>query len=496
MTPAQWSSARTTSFSLFTWTLVLALATLAAPASASARQAPAAQLDGRVLDPDGRPVAGAEVVVSGATAAPRVAVTDDEGRFTLTLPAARAVTVRATAPGLSADARRVAIEDGRASVTLTLRVAAIAETLVVSAAQVDLPLSQTADSVTVIAGADLARRQIHTLGGALRDVPGFAVAQNGGPGTVTSIFPRGGESDFTLVLVDGVRANAFGGGLDLSQVPLANVDRIEVVRGPQSALYGADAIGGVVHVITRQGGAPTVDAHLEAGSRDARRAALATSGTHAGWSWQLSADRYEDAGFTGVAPATGETVSNDDATQAQVAIALGWRGARGTDIRASAHQVTTDRGAPGPYGTNPVGNFSGVDRVSRGETDRRSVALRIVQPWFGAASRVRQRVDVDVADHDLEFLSAFGRSESGTRRVHARVQTDAAISASLGASAGVEWLGERGTSTFITAGAVEVPVERRVIGTFAEARWQAADRLSVTAGVRAEHIRHEALAGN
>ena len=95
---------------------------------------------------------------------------------------------------------------------------------------------------------DLDARQITTLGDALRLVPGFAVARNGGPGTVTSVFPRGGESDYTLVLVDGVRTNAFGGGLDLSQVPIADAERIEVVRGPQSALYGSDAIGGVVQV--------------------------------------------------------------------------------------------------------------------------------------------------------------------------------------------------------------------------------------------------------
>jgi outer membrane receptor protein involved in Fe transport len=94
------------------------------------------------------------------------------------------------------------------------------------------------------------------------------------------------------------------------------------------------------------------------------------------------------------------------------------------------------------------------------------------------------------------FQSAFGRSESGTRRVHGRVQTDASLAASLGVSAGVEWLSERATSTFITAGPGPVPVERRVVGTFAEGRWHAADRVSVTAGVRAEHIRRDRLASN
>ena len=145
-------------------------------------------------------------------------------------------------------------------VDITLRVSAITETLVVSASQIDQPLSRVADAVTVIDGTEIAARQLSFVAEALASVPGFAVARNGGPGTLTSVFPRGGESDFTLVLVDGIRANAFGGGIDLSQVPLGDVERIEVVRGPQSALYGSDAIGGVVQIITRRGGRPSATA--------------------------------------------------------------------------------------------------------------------------------------------------------------------------------------------------------------------------------------------
>ncbi|MDP1572047.1 MAG: TonB-dependent receptor, partial [Vicinamibacterales bacterium] len=492
MTPALSSSVRTTRFCFRTLTtLVLVLAFLL-PASAQTR----ARLEGRVLDPDGRPVAGAEVVISGGTAAPRVTRSEADGRYAIAVPATGTVVVRASAPGLVADPRAVALERLTGPLDLVLRVSALTETLVVSAAQVEMPLSQIADSVTVIEGADLSRRQVHTLGAALRAVPGFTVAQTGGPGTLTSLFPRGGESDFTLVLVDGVRMNGFGGGLDLSQVPLEDIDRVEVVRSPQSALYGADAIGGVVQILTRQGGAPSARARLEAGSRERRQAAVATTGSAASWSWSLAADRYEDAGFTGTAPATGERVTNDDASQAQVGGTIGWRHAGGTDVRGSARWVATDRGAPGPYGTNPVGNFSGVDRISRGETDRRSVGLRLVQPWFGASSRVRQRLEFDVADYDLEYRSAFGVSESSTRRLHGRLQTDASVSASVGLSAGVEWLRERATSTYITAGPDEVPIDRRVIGTFGEARWQAGDRLSVTAGARAEHIQRDRLAGH
>ena len=156
--------------------------------------------------------------------------------------------------------------------TLTLAVRAVSETLTVTASHVDAPLSAAPDSVTVITRDELMARQTTTLGDALRLVPGFAVARNGGPGTVTSAFPRGGESDYTLVLVDGVRANAFGGGLDLSQVPIADAERIEVVRGPQSALHGSDAIGGVVQIITAKGGPLAVE-RGRANSADARRAA-------------------------------------------------------------------------------------------------------------------------------------------------------------------------------------------------------------------------------
>jgi iron complex outermembrane receptor protein len=109
---------------------------------------------------------------------------------------------------------------------------------------------------------------------------------------------------------------------------------------------------------------------------------------------------------------------------------------------------------------------------------------------------VRQRVELDVADLDLSFLSAFGLSESSTRRVHGRVQTDAALDAGIGVSGGVEWLTERARSTFITAGPAPVPVDRRVIGSFGELRWNGLARLSVQAGIRAEHILRRALAGH
>lgn len=457
----------------------------------------ASGLSGRVVDPDGRTVANAEVIVSGSIAAPLRARTDADGKFELRLNAGR-YSVIATAPGLISDAMAIDVASEPSTIEIAMKISALSETLVVSAAQIDQPLSRTPDSVTVIDGREIAAKQQFTLSSALRSVPGLTLQQNGGPGTVTSLFTRGGESDFTLVLVDGIRANAFGGGLDLSQVPLEDIERVEVVRGPQSALYGSDAIGGVIQVITRSGGEPMARAQVETGSRDMRRAAAATTGEINGVRWQAGGQYFEDAGFTGIA-ANGETVSNDDGNQGEATASLGWRHASsGSDLQGSIRYLDTDRGSPGPYGSDPAGRYAGVNTVSRTATTRVGGGIRWMQPWFGASSRVRQRVEFDEADYDLHFTSAFGPSDGNSHRTHARVQTDVAASSMFGFSGGFEWLGERGSSTFITSGSpsVETPVERGVIGIFGEGRWNAGDRATITAGLRGERITRDALPGD
>lgn len=463
---------------------------------AAAETSAQTRLSGRALDPDDRAVATARVTVIAPTGAVRTATTNERGEFAFeALPPGR-YEVLASAPGLSAPLQTVDVGTAVISLDVRLRVAAVSEMLVVSASMTETPRSRAPGSVQVLDREELETLQVRTLGDALRLVPGFSVVQNGGPGTVTSVFPRGGESDYTLVLVDGVRANAFGGGMDLSQVPVEDVERIEVVSGPQSALFGSDAIGGVVQVVTRRDGPTMTRARIEGGSRDTRRVSGSTVGDTAGWLWQAGGELFQDDGFTGRAPGTGETVSNDDAQEGQGSAALGWRGAAGTELRGLVRYVETDRGAPGAYGSDPADRYAGIDRISRGRTWRRNAGLSLLQPWPGLEDRIRQRVDVDWANYALGFTSAFGRSDSSSRRLHARAQTDAALGAGFGVSGGVEWLGEEGTSNFITAAGSQVPIERGVLGTFGEVRWSPSARLSLTGGVRGERIRRDAIVGD
>lgn len=127
--------------------------------------------------------------------------------------------------------------------------------IVVSATKTPAPDANLSQAVTVLYGDDLRARGVTRVTDALREVPGAALVQSGSFGSVTSLFLRGGESRYTKVLIDGVAVNAAGGFFDLSHLTTDNIDRIEVVRGPASVVYGADAVSGVIQIFTRTGDA-------------------------------------------------------------------------------------------------------------------------------------------------------------------------------------------------------------------------------------------------
>jgi vitamin B12 transporter len=153
---------------------------------------------------------------------------------------------------------------------------ALAADVVVSAEAGPEAATSLGAAATVIDSAEIAASKATTVVDLLRTVPGLDVVQSGGPGTVTSLFLRGTASTQTLVLVDGVALNSpYFGGTDLSALSTANVERIEVVRGPFSALYGSEAVGGVVRIFTRKSAAadePSGRATLALGNRSAKEA--------------------------------------------------------------------------------------------------------------------------------------------------------------------------------------------------------------------------------
>jgi outer membrane cobalamin receptor len=478
--------------------VVLCVALLLVASTADAQPRGAGTIRGLVMDPEGARVPHATVVLASAGGVTARTESDTVGQYRFeSVPAGR-YEVRVAAQGFRADPLTVVVAAGaNLDVAVQLHVSAVTESLVVSAAQVELPLARAADSVTVLTSRDLAARQVETVADGLRTVPGLTVARNGGRGGVTSLFPRGGDSDFTLVLVDGIKANAFGGGFDFSTLSTSDVERIEVVRGPQSALFGADAMGAVVQVVTRSGGRPQADAAVEAGSFATRRVAGGTSGSHAALNWGASIERLASDGYTGRAPATGEQVTNDDFTETHGAARVGWRAGSAADFRATLNLTSSERGFPGPFGSNPIGAYTSVDRISRGSTATRQYGAQWTQPLGG---RVRQTGSASYfhlgSDYVTPYLGADGSpvSRTASSRVGVRTQTDVTLSSTAALSGGVEAQRERATASFITAQAGDpVPIRRLVLGAFGELRLQPIGRLSITAGVRADRIRRDRL---
>lgn len=464
------------------------LALVALPASAE-------RLTGLVRGPDGRPVANARVLLEASSGTTLLASTTRDGRFEADLPPGQH-SVRVAADALVADVQDVTISpDGDTTLQVEMRLAALAEAVVVSAGHVPLTRSSLGSSVTVLDEDELRARQLESTGDALRAVPGLTVSRSGGRGSVTSVFPRGGESDFTLVMVDGIRLNDLGGAFDAAHLPLFDLQQIEVIRGPQSSTYGSDAIGGVVQLVTRRGGPPRADGVLEGGSFGTLRANATAAGTTGRLHWGSGIERLESDGFTGVAPGTAETVSNDDYRRTDGTLSLGYDAAR-WHVNGLVRAGRNTRGVPGPFGSDPGGTYGGVDRVSRGSNETMAAGGNV---GLTLSPTLQARAQTTFADRDSTFLSVFSPdtpTASSNRMVAGRGQLDGAVTPALAWSAGTEVVRERAASSFITAtGGRPVNVERGLVGIFAEGR-ASHGRLALQAGVRAERISRHALAGD
>jgi outer membrane cobalamin receptor len=445
---------------------------------------------GRVVDADGRVVTGARVIATGDGPLATV-LTDSRGEFVIDPPPRGRLSVRISMDGFKAAALTLDEQALSRDVgTVTLTISAVSESVVVSANQVEVPLTQVTSSVTVIDRAEIESRQLHSVADALRTVPGMTVAATGGPGATTGLFPRGGESNYTLVLIDGVPANSFGGDFDFAHLSTVNVERIEVVRGPQSALFGSNAIGAVVRITSRRGGPPTAGANFETGQFGSSRVSASSAGSYKELEWGASFDQLESDGMNGERLDNGLTVDNDDYTRRAGGASAGWR--RGASwVRGDLHYGEDERGFPGPYGSNPIGVYEGIDLVSRGDNTRTVGGVAFFTPL---SPLVRLRGQAGFNRYDSDFTSPFGASDAFSRRWTAGAQMDVALGRGLDLSGGLEVQGEKAGSTFITGASDErMPVKRFAAGYFAEARWSSNERVFVTAGIRLDDIRRDAL---
>ncbi len=209
------------------------------------------------------------------------------------------------------------------------------DALIVTASRGSETLGQSLASVSVITRDDIERLQAQDLSDLFAGLPGVSIANNGGVGKSTSLFLRGTESDHTLVMLDGIKiGSATSGSAAFEQIPVDQIERIEIVRGPRSSLYGSEAIGGVIQIFTRRGsagGAAQPFFAIGAGNRGSSRAEAGLRGGigTAGWySLGLGARRTDGIDAR---PSTGEH-DRDGFESLSGSLAGGWRFANGTEL--------------------------------------------------------------------------------------------------------------------------------------------------------------------
>ena len=257
---------------------IAACTLVAAPAAA---QAPVTvTVTGAVTDASGRVLPGAAIearrgllVIAGATTRP-------DGGYRLDLPSEGAYRLTARLDGFAAAVADVTAA-GAATVDFRLDVAPLRDSVVVTASRTAERGASVMASHSVFTADDIAALGSHSVADVLRYVPGLNVESTGREGEITSVYARGGEADYNHVLIDGVRVNADGGDYDFGRISAGEIERVEVVRGAQSALYGSDAIGSVIQIFTRTGtpnGAPRLSGSFEGGSFGTRRGDLRVLG--------------------------------------------------------------------------------------------------------------------------------------------------------------------------------------------------------------------------
>ncbi len=217
---------------------------------------PDAQLRGILLDVNGGGVGGVQVtaqLAGDSQAHLWKATSTTAGEYALSVPQGKYHLVFERAPFMTHEFD-LDLRSGPARVLdLRLELERVSASVVVTAEAEPVPIQQTTAPVTEITRRDIDMRQSVTLPDALLYIPGVAIGRTGPEGGTASVFLNGGNSNFTKVLVDGTPVNEPGNAVDFSNFTLDNVDKVEVVRGAESAIYGTDAVDGVIQVITHRG---------------------------------------------------------------------------------------------------------------------------------------------------------------------------------------------------------------------------------------------------
>ena len=375
--------------------------------------------------------------------------------------------------------------------------------IVVTATRVPVAREALPTPVTVWTGPELADQGIRTVAEALRYVPTATVARAGSPGAQTSLFLRGGESDYVKVLVDGVPVNDPGGAIDLADLSTDQVERIEVVRGPVSVLYGSDAVAGVVQVFTRRAaGAPSVSARILGGRGEERsgragsgptpetygvyEAEATAAGSVADVSYVLGGAR---AWSDGLYPINSERTFNTGTARLQ------WTSGTRARVAVSTRYTDSRSGFPTDGAGTLVDENARLDRtawVTSANADIRLLDRLSARVQYGLARREQRSIDSQDGPADTLGVYASELAWELTRQtVDARVDWELpdALGPSNRVSAGVAWEQADATSAYSSESAfgpydADAAFDRATLGYYVQLLSRPIEPVRITLGGR------------
>jgi outer membrane receptor protein involved in Fe transport len=460
------------------------------PCSISAQSSVAkhgAAIHGTVLDPDGRAVPGARVTLLGAMTLLAQTQTNSQGEFRfegLSDGDYTIVTNVAGFTGISADIHLAS--DADLADDLRLKLSAVQEQVVVSASLGGTLAPETGTSLTVVSSADIENQGVETVADALRNVPGVAINRTGQVGAETSAFIRGGNSNYNLILIDGIPMNDFGGAFDLAPLPTEGVEQVEVLRGPESALYGSNAVSGVINIVTTPAdGSPHFNFSGEGGSYDYSRLTTGGSGSFKGFGWSYNFSRVATTG-----PVIDDSYWNDTSF-----LSLSY--SRSPRRKIVAH-FFGDAGSvlnPGPWGSDPDGLYPGLGNDTTSQ-DQNVFGYQVSEA-DQVSSDFQQVSSVSLATDRFFFPSQFGNSFEDSLRLVANTRSEITFSPKDVFVAGFEYDRDSFKDTYVTtADGDPFAMPRNSFAFFAENRWNPGSRWFVSTGVRVDVINTDPIAAD
>jgi vitamin B12 transporter len=443
------------SFCLFTLSIALAF-----PVEAFAQNS----IAGCIEDSLGASIADAHVVVEHvSTGRVQRSRSDAGGCFVLTDLRPDTTQLDILAEAFSPYETEIAVSGATEVGSIILKVQPIRNSVTVTANRTIMPAQSLGSSLDVIDRGEIESSQTREAADLLRNLAGIALQQTGARG-LTNFFVRGGESDYNKVLIDGVPINLPGDTYDFAHMTTDNIARVEVVRGPQSALFGSDAMTSVVQIFTRNGiTSPEVDYTAEGGSFDTLRQSGSVRGNFKGVDFSNTFSRLD----------TDNVAENNDYRNASYFGNFGYTPGPNQSLRLTASHGSVRTGTPGPTARG----FTSFDPTGW---------MRRQEKTLGAGydilvgSRLTQHVAYRFHGLDQTFFGAFGPFGVAGTRHRLEYRGDVFLGRGGTLSYGVDFDREKGTVS-------EVDRTRDNYGYYLQQQVEPAPGFHVTAGIRIEN---------